>query len=254
MALTDQAYTVRLPLPDLIVRGVDHVLYAPVYLDGNLIEPASPTITIYNAANTAVVSAAAATVTAEVTQYTVPAATTAELQLEEGWRVEWSLPITNGPTLTPRNRASLVRNGLWPVIGSVDINRRVPALDPANPACITTQTDHQWALDEAWTEIQLMIFERGNRPNLILEPSALRRPHLLLALHYRFADLAHRLDLAHQEAAAGYRRDFDQAMAQVSFEYDVGDDGQRDSRRRSGSPTISLMGDRSSTWRYRWGL
>ena len=252
MALKDQRYTVRLPLPDAIVRATEHTIYAPVYLDGNLVAPTgggSSTVSVYNAANTAVVDGATAVISGSVAEYDIPAATIpATLAVEEGWRVEWSLVISGGPTLTPRNKAALVRNDLWPVISDEDIWRRVPALDPGRPGVITTMSSHQWAIDEAWTELQLEIYSRGNRPNLILEPSALRSTHLALTLYYVFDNLSHRLNPAHREAADQFRDDYRQALSRVAFDYDVGDDGRADNRRRAGTPTINLSGGRNVAW------
>ena len=61
MALSDQQYTVRFALPDLIEKGTDSDLVASVYLDGALVAPASATVTVYNASNEKVVDAGVVT-------------------------------------------------------------------------------------------------------------------------------------------------------------------------------------------------
>jgi len=242
MSLTDQRHTVRLPLPDLIVRGRDHIVYAPVYLDGALVAPSSATVTLYDASGTAVLSAVAATVLAPtIARYTITAATTTSLTLGERWRVEWAITLSDGTVLRPRNDAALVRNGLWPVISDVDLYRRVRALDPGGTAPITAATDYQDELDEAWTEINLRLIALGNRPNLIMEPSALRQAHLYLTLALIFeGQLASRIDQAYRQDAVEFRRQYEAAWEGVSPRYDVGDAGAADTRRRALTPSIWL--------------
>ena len=88
MALNDQTYQVRFPLPSLLERGIDTVIKAPVYQSGALVAPSAGTVTIYDDSNTARVSAAAVTITDSVATYTVTAGTTSGLTLADGWRVE----------------------------------------------------------------------------------------------------------------------------------------------------------------------
>lgn len=243
MSLTDQRHTVRLPLPDLIVRGRDHVVYAPVYLDGALVAPtqATSTVSVYDASGTAVVSAATVTVTNSIARYTITAATTTSLTLGERWRVEWVLTLSSGAVLRPRNDAALVRNGLWPVVGDVDLFRLCPALDPSGSAPISASADYQDQLDEAWTQINLALIAKGNRPNLIMEPSALRQSHLYLTLSLIFEGLLQsRLDEAYRQQGMDYRRQYEAAWSSVSPRYDVGDSGAADLRRRAMNPSVWL--------------
>lgn len=249
MALTDQRHTVRLPLPDLIVRGASHTLYAPVYLDGKLVAPASATVSVYNRANTAVISAQSATVSSRIATYTIAADTLASYDYEEAWRVEWTITLQDATVLYPRNDAALVRRGLWPVVTDVDIIRRVPSLDAAKG--VSPRPDYQSFLDEAWTEIQLYLIGRGNRPNLVLEPSALRGPHLSLTLALVYEDLRTRLNDNYAQdqrvqlsefyatEAKRYRDAFDAWMSGFSPRYDSTDSGQADLDRRA-MPTVWL--------------
>lgn len=231
----------RLTLPDHIVRGSAHTIYAPVYLDGALDAPSSGTVSVYNANNTAVVDAQAVTVTASIAQYAIGSGDLTSETLGTGWRVEWALTMSDSSVLTPRNSAALVRNGLWPVISDVDIVRRVPALDTAATSVITSATNYQGELDEAWTKIQLRLIRQGNRPNLIMEPSALRECHMALALALIFEGrLASRLDLAYREQAQAYYAEYERCWGDLSFLYDVEDDGDAEPEPRAGQPTIWL--------------
>lgn len=242
MALTDQRYTVRLPLPDLIVRGRSHVLQAPVYLSGSLVTPDSATVSVYDATNAAVVDAAAATITGGVATYTIASGDLTSYSLGDGWRVEWVITLDSGEILTPRNDASLVRSGLWPVISDVDLARRVPGLSPSAAVQLTRATTYQDAIDEAWVEIQLRLIAKGNRPNLVMEPSALRSVHLYLALALVMEDQELRSAPVYEQRAQAYRDAYERAWAELSPRYDSDDDGVADTRRRASAATIWLCG------------
>lgn len=248
MALLDQRYSVRLPLPDLIVRGRSHALYAPVYLDGELEVPSSATVTVYDATNTAVISAVAASITNGIATYTIGSGDLSSYAVGEGWRVEWAVTLSSGEVLYPRNDAALVRNGLWPVVTDRDIARRVPGLSPTGRVPQTKAVSYQDALDEAWLEIQLRLIARGNRPNLILEPSALRQPHLFLAIALVLEDQEIRSQPVFEAKAQQYRAMYEQAWSELAPRYDTSDDGYADTRRRPAAATVWLCGGDRSTW------
>lgn len=252
MALTDQRRTVRLPLPDHIVRNATHVIYAPVYLDGALDAPdAASTVSVYNASNEAVVDAATVTISGSIAQYSISTATTTSETLGEGWRVEWALTMSDGDVLTPRNSAALVRNGLWPVISDVDIIRAMPALDPSASNAISAAANYQGEIDEAWTRIQLRLIRQGNRPNLIMEPSALRTCHMALTMALIFQGrLASRLDIAYREQVAAYLAEYERAWSELAFRYDVDDDGIDEPERRPAMPSVWLSSNGPDNWRW----
>lgn len=235
-------YTARLLAPDHLERGRANALSCPVYQDGALVAPteAGSTVSIYDASGTAKVDGAAVTVTASIATYSYnPAAT---LTLEEGWRVEWSLVIS-GTTHVFRNDAALVRKVLYPVVTDADLFRRVSALDPNGNSPISSLTDYQDYLDEAWATLQLRLLGRGSRPYLVMNPSAMREPHLLLTLALIFDDFATRLNQTYAERAAEYRRQFELAWGDLRFVYDEDDDGEADSQhRRAGQPVYWLTG------------
>lgn len=245
MALTDQRHTVRLPLPDLIVRGRSHTVYAPVYLSGALVVPILPTVSLYDPSNTAIVSGAAASVTNSIATYTFAAGDLTAYALGERWRLEWVLPLTGGGTLYPRNEAALVRHALWPVVTDADVIRGRHSLTGSHP--ITTETTYQDYLDEAWTTIQRRLIRLGNRPNLVLEPSALAEPHLRLTLAMIFEDLRTRLNNAWETIAKEHRAAYEAAWSELNPRYDTSDDGFADPNRRAAQPTVWLSGGRGGT-------
>lgn len=232
--------TARLLGPDLLERGRANVLTCPLYSAGSLVAPDSGTVTIRDGSD-AVVSAASATITGDVATYSyTPPAT---LSLGEGWTVTWVLTI-GSDELEVVNEAALVRRRLSPVVTDADLFRRVPSLDPAGSATITSATDYQDFLDEAWAEIQQRLIDQGNRPNLILSPSALRRVHLYLTLALIFEDLSTRLREDYTAQADRYRGMYSDAWRELNFVYDTDDDGvaETPARRRAATPTIWLGG------------
>lgn len=240
--MAETRHTVRFAVPDMIVRGVSHTLRAPVYLYGALVVPASATVSVYDAGGVVRVSAASATITSGVAMYTIGSGVLTGQPLGERWVVEWAITLTGGAVLTPRNDAALVRNGLWPVVTDLDLIRRVPSLSTQDGRGATSNVSYQDALDEAWNEIQLRLIARGNRPNLILEPSALRMVHLHLAAALVFENESSRLGTAHAERAAMHRAEYEQHWTELNPRYSVTDEVTADVRRRSATPTISLSG------------
>lgn len=239
MSSDDTLYSARFTLPTFIERGRDNVIKCAVYRDGALVAPSSGTVTVYDEDRAAVVSAAAVTVSGSVAQYTVTDATTTGVSLDDGWQVEWALAMPDGVTHTFRNDGALVRAALYPVLTDADLYRRVSSLDPSGSDVITNATTYQDYRDETWTAVQLRLIALGNRPNLVISPTALREAHLLLTLAYIFEDLSTRLNEAYEGRAEMYRRHYDQEFKRLSFKYDVDDDGQADAgSRRNAYPTV----------------
>jgi len=233
--------TARFLAPDYLVQGLDNVLSCPLWASAGLVAPASGTCTVYDASNS-VISTGAVTVTASIATYTVSAAEVpSTLQRGTGWRVEWSLVVGSTTLPTIRNSAALVLSILTPVVTDADLFRRVSALNPSANDPITVETDYQDKLDEAWTSILGRLVGAGNLPQLIMEPSAMREPHLLLTLALIFEDLGSRLNEAHAAQGAMYRTRYEAAWSDLRFEYDTSQTGRADGRRKRGaSATVFL--------------
>ena len=227
MILSDQRPSVRFALPDLMVQGQDNTITAPVYFDAVLVEPSAATVSVFRPDNTALVSSAPATITDKVASYTVTAATTAGEELEEGYRVEWSLNVSTATApdgvLLAINDAALVRRVFNPVISAADIWRRIATLNPSHRSRI--QSDNlQDEISESWTEIQHALIDQGNRPNLVMSPTSFRRAHLCLAIAYVYENLGK----AYAEEAMQWRQRYQAAWAELAFLYDRSDGGQAD--------------------------
>lgn len=243
MALSDQRHTVRFPRPDFLVIGQAQTIKAPVYLDGELVAPASASVSIYNASDVEVVSASGGIVSS-IAQYSIGSGALSSESVGVGWRVEWTLTFSDGSVILARNDGALVRRELYPPITDQDLYRRVPSLNPSNSAAITSLTTYQNFLDEAWTTILNRLLERGRLPDRVMTPSAFREVHLALTLALLFEDLSTRLSDAYETRADAYRRQYRDAWKQINFGYDSDGDGKQDikNRRKAGFPSVWLTG------------
>lgn len=219
----DARYSARFESPTLIERGRSNTLQCRVYRAGALVAPSAGTITIYDDSDTAVVSAAAVTITSSIAEYAYNPAST--LTLADSWRVEWALTMPDGNVHKFRNEAALVRCVPANNITEADLYRRVSALDPSGSAPIHSATDFADKIDEAETMITLRLYEAGKRIYLMVSPSELREVRVLLTLALIFEDFSVRLNAAYAEAAANYRNQYEAAWGRLRLTYDTDDDG-----------------------------
>jgi hypothetical protein len=242
MSFTDTLYTARLGY-ETIQKGRANVLKCRMYRSGSLVAPNSATVSVYDETNTAIVSAASATITGSVATYSLSAGAVSASTLSDGWRVEWALTMPDGVVHNARTAGSLVFRQLYPVVTEADLYRKESALDPSGSAPITSASSWTDKLDEAWADLTDMLLARGRLPWLCMEPSALRRPHQLLTLALIFEDLSSRLDPAYAAKAERYRTDFRAAWAETSF-LEADTDGEQVSpqRRSGGIPVLWLSG------------
>ena len=236
-------YTARFELPTLIEQGRANSLTCRTYRAGELAAPTSGTVTIYDATNTAIVSAAAVSITNGVATYSLAANLISSSTRGLGWRIEWALVMPDGITHTFRNDAALCKALLYPGITEADLYRVASSLDPNGPACIHSERSFGPKIDEAFTQLESRLIERGNRPNLVLSPSSLREAHLYLTLALIFEDFATRLNPVYEARANGYREAFKDALTRHNFVYDADDDGAPDSLgKRRGPSSLWLSG------------
>lgn len=176
------------------------------------------------------------TVTNGIAQYTVlAAALPSTLAFEDNWRTEWSLVMPDGVTHLFRNDAALVKYRLYPTITDADIIRRARALDPASASVITNVQSYQWAIDECDVEVQNRLIGLQRRPWLIATPSALRQVWLNLSIAIVLEDLAVR-NAAYSEAAAAWRKRYEDAFAQARPQFDYDQDGVATDKRAAVKP------------------
>lgn len=253
MASTDTLYRVRFELPELIEQGRTNTLKCRVYsaTSGALAAPNNGTVSVYDSSNTALIDAAAVTVTNSVATYSLLAATVANATRGDGWRVEWALTMPDGVVHTFRTDAALVRRLLYPSWQEADLYRRCSAINPDNAGVIHSGTSFSDKIDAAFLEMERWLVSRGNRPNLIISPSALYDWGVLLTLALIFEDFASRppANNAYADTARMYREQAANARGAITFVYDETDAGSRTtSARRSAQPSYWLCSRGGPQW------
>lgn len=240
MSFAETQFTFQVERPDFIERNRTQVVELKVFRNGALVAPSSGTFSLFDSNNDAVVDAVAVSVVGNVAQSTILAATLPEtLDLNDGWREEWSL-VLDGVTYPARRDASLVLRTLHIAITLQDLERRHNDLRDLLP---DTDPFAQGYIEEAFTVIIGRIITRGNRPYLILEPWAIREAHILLTLSYAFTDMQTTIGEGdYRQMALDRKKEFEEAWAMINFKYDFDQDGadDRDDERRSAEPVVFL--------------
>ena len=237
MSQADTLYAARLS-SEWLERARSNVIKCPVFRDAAAVAPSSGTITIYDGSESAVVDAAAVTITSDVAQYTVSAGTLpATMELEGGWVFLWALVMPDGVTHTFRTIGGLARLRLYPVVSDSTLTASKSSLTNLRPASKSSWQDY---IDDAWRTVTDRLVTMGRRPHLIMEPGAFRACHRAHSLELIFSDLAINggpqfLELMREEAAK-YR----QAWADLRFQYDEDDDGFGSSSRRKQPAAATL--------------
>lgn len=218
-------YIARFPTPHLIERGADTLVQCPVYYDDQLVLPTAGELKVYDRRNVEVFSSAAVAFPGSIATDTIPAAVTSGLAgYEEGWRAEWLLTLAAVPVRF-RNDAVVCKYRLYPTIAGVDIAQRLRALDPSQPAVITTRTNFQPVIDECDIEVQNKMLELGKRPWLVSSPSALRQVWLLGSIALVLESLAVQNPQQYAETAKDWRSKFEAAFLKAAATFDYDDDG-----------------------------
>lgn len=242
MSASETLYSARFLGPETIERARTQTLTCPVYWGGGLVAPSSGTVTIYDASGSAIVSAAAVTITSSVATYSLSSASIpATLTLGDGWLVEWALTIS-GIVHTFRTDAALCYRRLYPVVTDADLLRRHTDLSALKPS---TETSYQDYLDEAWAQICARLVSQGRRPWLILSPSDLREAQMTRTLGLIFRDFASSMgEGKYSQMADYYDQAYEQAWRNLNFRYaeDEAATSTSSTRRRSAVSQVWLCG------------
>jgi len=222
----------------MIERGVDTVIRCPVYDAGALVAPdASDTYDVLDHAGNSVQSGTIS-ISSSIAEITVLGSKTTGESLSDHWLVKWELTISSADRVFVNN-AHLCRYLQAPSLVSLELYRRYPQLDPSASDALFSSLSHlEDFIDEAWEEITRRLINRGRRPELILQPSALNDPHRELALALAFGAASTQLNPAYSELAQQHRRLYDAAWAEVTFEYDADEDGIPDDGKVGAEPPL----------------
>lgn len=240
MSAAEVVYTARVPYPDILERGRQQVVNLPTYRDGAAAAPSAGTFTLWSpSSSTALVAAAAVTITSSVATYTISAATLPDtLPLGEGYLEEWALTMPDNVVHTFRRTAALARRSLYPVYSDVDALREYPGLtrDIASSA-----TSLQAYVDEAWAQILGRLAERRVYSYLVMTADSFRDVHRHMVLHLVFKSMFRgvsgtgdkwaELMRYHGEAA-------EKAWTTLTKQMDDDHDGFADSEARTRATTI----------------
>lgn len=158
--------SVEQPHPDYLVQGVAWTIDQP-WFSGDAPTPTAPTsatVTIRNAAGTAVVAAQVATITSSVMTYAIDAATFDGETVGAHWQIEWT-PVYSGVTYPPIvRRASLCLRDLPCPIST----RSVQLGHPELISYPTGQSSWSPQIEEAHTWVLQQIERTGRRPELVV--------------------------------------------------------------------------------------
>ena len=226
MATRLATYSARFTSPDLIERAKTQQLALEVQSAGAVVAPASGTLTLRDSTNTAIVNAAAITVTNGIAEYELAAATVpATLPLAQDWIEEWTLTFADGQVHTFRRTAHLCRRRLYPVLTQAAILKRHRNL---NDLVEATPTAIQDAIDDAWDSILARLQQDQAWPQLVMTPDSFYEVHFSLTCQRLFLDMMTNAgggDDVYAKLAEFYGEQFTQGWASLKFVYDQDESG-----------------------------
>ena len=221
MPIQATQYAQRFPLPDVIERGVNLTLEAPIYSGALLAAPSSGTCTIYDE-DGATVSTGAVTVASSVATYAILGTLTSPYELAMNWRVEWSLVMPDTRTYRFSNPAALVLRRIWAVLTDTDlISGRYHDLNRYLPAGTTSW--ESWRVT-SWEEIQRRLLKDERRPWLIMDPGAMLDVHRDLTLSLVFSAIGMTQRTSERDwtgLARDHRDAYERGWRSLSFAYDT---------------------------------
>jgi hypothetical protein len=170
-------------LPAWLLRGKANVTQCPVYQDGSLSAPTAATYLLVDEDGATVITGAA-TVTAGVATYTIPAGSLpTTLRLSWYWRETWTLTLA-GAEHTFERAAHLVRRVPYPTLTAADLYDHQ---EICRQIALASDINFVGKIEEAWGILlrRLMLIHK-QRPPRLLDYWQLRDWHLYLTLSLVF--------------------------------------------------------------------
>jgi len=248
-------YAPRIRAPQLIQRTKTQLVSLDVYRDGAKIDFTSGLYSLQDQTGKFILEDQNVNKVDSSAQYTiaasqVPSTTT----LSEGWMETWK--ITIGSTqYTFKRLAYICLSPIYPVISDIDLTTLYPDLSNLLP---TGESSWQKWIDESWFQVLNRIRIAGRLPYLIMDPHALREPHINLclsliwrALHSALGQSEGRyLDLARE-----HERAFERTFSSMNFRYDEDEDGVMDDPyERTGGVSQIYLSDPPRAFYRRFGM
>ncbi len=250
MPTVSTPYTPDFKVPEQLQRDRDAALSCAVLRAGVAVVVVSGNLQILRPDGSELHSAAIVVGPDSEATLTVAAAVLAAEPFQWGYSFYWTLTLTGTPaTQTFRNTGGIVRVHPSPPahVGSIlerrpNLNRRLAGLG---------QASWQPQLDSAWWALQRWLIAKGNRPNLLVEPSELLELHRAWSMWLIYDTLAENAD--EDEVLSGERDRFEAALDRirktVTFRYADGDELQTADDPRSARGSVFLgNGDYVGGW------
>lgn len=217
--------------PDVIQRGVAQTLSLTLYSDVSF-TLSSGTFSLYDANNTARISAAAVTVSSPTASYALGSTALNDYAFGEGWREEWTLTLGSGEVHTFRRPAILAFRQLYPTVQPSDLSDLhcdLPQLATYTVDGETTTWEvFAWRkLDVTWSALIRWLWQGGKLPNR-LSGLSLHDLHLYATLEAIYRDLRAQQGDRFDRTMIDYMGKATALRASASLEYDSDDDGAPD--------------------------
>lgn len=238
---------------EALVRGAECVTQCEMRRDGALVAPSSGTYTLLGPTGSAVVDAAAVTVSGSVAEYTIPAATLAStLEYSSRYQERWSLVMPDGTTRVVRFEAALVPFELFCPVAQDDlVAGRYPLLVSLVGASLTDLQDY---IDNAWDEFLEWLWGQERWPEMLTSVSAFRAPVREGALYLIFRSLFRQQSGTNRWHVLMDKHEAAMHAARAAFTSRVDEDldGQADAEDRQGVSNIVHRGPARGAMRRRW--
>lgn len=244
------ALVTRFAGPRMIERGVAQSLTFPVFSAAGAEQTATAATVTLQVENRTVLAATAATSLGPPASYSLLAATTTSEALSDRWLETWAMTI-GGTPYTFRRAAYLVRHVFYPTITDTDLTDVHAELTELLDSDVDDYSRYREAARE---KIERHLIKKGRRPELIFDNWALYDAHRALTLHLIFRDYASSIgDGRYTELAAEYLEEWKSEIESVRFRYDDQLSGTIDSGdKEGGEPSIILTSaprNRQQSWR-----
>jgi len=250
MAIRAATYAFARPAPYFLERGATQTITAPIRhgSGGDLVAPASGTITITRPDGTNFVEDQSVTVSSSTATFTLAPA--ASETLGAGWTVLWKLTFSGVVYPVFRQSAYLVQYVPPNVISERDLYARVPELQHRVPQS-QGSTDRggsgegwQPQIDEAYFELLRRLLDDGREPWRVREVTGYRDFLLTRALQLCVGTISFGPDSTWAEQSK--RLYFEMKAVQARMRFQLDDD--QAATRRGASPIIRLSAVGRPLW------
>lgn len=225
--MADASYVLPWPLPYVLERERANAIAVPVRdTAGDEVTPSAGELTLFDESGVAIQGPASCTVGPGVASGTILAATLpATLPLGDRYRIRWTLTLA-GVVREFDIPATVARRALYQVVTESTLTSRHQEIADL----LAAGEDLSTKITEAWYSIQARLISMGRRPELVMDPFALREVHTFLALHLCFLDGDASVggDGKYARMAEDYAEKYESAWERLTFHYDSDEDGVSD--------------------------